>query len=196
MNLETPVIIAWTKHKILLKLGHKLLIWCLTKVCWPHQNLCSLKGSTGEGFWPLKIDICSLLRNNTHNFDKTWPQPSSPVMYQGFSRHKKNQGLWGLMGGLSDCCSWSRWASGHAVLFFTFLEFKFYIRCCHRAPVRPSPFLTSPAKPLGRSGPIWLIFGNNVLFLTVNRNCKARSGHMTLKVKMADLVNSFKNLYP
>ena len=32
---------------------------------------------------PPQICICFLFWNQTHNFDETWPQPLTPVMYQG-----------------------------------------------------------------------------------------------------------------
>ena len=50
-SINTLVIITWTRHTILMKLCHKLHIWCPTKVYWPHQNLHSLRGCTGD-FWP------------------------------------------------------------------------------------------------------------------------------------------------
>ena len=50
-------------------------------------------GSKGFcGGLPSKICICFLFWSHTHNFDETWPQPLSPVMYQGLfmAENKKN----------------------------------------------------------------------------------------------------------
>ena len=96
-SVNTSVIIAWSEHMILMKLGHKLHIWCLTKVYWPHQNMRTLRGSTRDFLTPppnpLKIGICFVLQNYTHNFDETWPQPSSPMMYQSVLTASKSENL-------------------------------------------------------------------------------------------------------
>ena len=55
--------------------------WC-TKICSGHlKNTLGSNGVYGEGVG-LKIYICFPLWKQKHNFDETWPQPSSLMMYQ------------------------------------------------------------------------------------------------------------------
>ena len=58
-------------------------------VSWYKKN----QGQEGKRWVASQNNICFHLWNCTHNFDETWPQPSSPVIYQRlFTALNKN--LW------------------------------------------------------------------------------------------------------
>ena len=70
-----------------MKLGHKLHTWCQTKIYWPHQNLHSLRWSTGEFFEPPlpkknRYLLSSLKLHTQFQRNLTTTQCSSPVMFQ------------------------------------------------------------------------------------------------------------------
>ena len=83
-----------------MKLGHKVHIWCRTKVSWSAQNLSLLWGSMGrEGnIEPPKMGICNRLRNYIHNLAETSSQSSSPKMYKSVSTASKYALIQGIYG--------------------------------------------------------------------------------------------------
>ena len=81
-----------------MKLYHNVQHRVGTKFCSCHKKNRVLRRCK-EGL-PPKICICFLLWNYTHNFDETWPQPSSPLMYQRLFMRLRDSRSKGVYGGL------------------------------------------------------------------------------------------------